>query len=68
MSSFRKVNSATIIYFLLDVMKVNLSDNTIDKHSQEEYEVAQHLSEMIISLFYRKQFEYKEETTLDLAK
>ncbi len=60
------MNPARIIYCLLDIMKVNLNGNTIDKPSEEEREVAQHLAEMITSLCDRKQFEYEEETTLDL--
>jgi hypothetical protein len=59
------MNPAKIIYCLSDIMKINLNDNTIDKPSQEEREIAQHLAEIINFLCNRKQFEYEEETTLD---
>jgi hypothetical protein len=59
------MNPAKIIYCLSDIMHVNLNDSTIDKPSQEEREIAQHLAEIINSLCNRKQFEYEEETTLD---
>lgn len=46
-------------------MKIDLTDFNSDRTLQEEREIAQYLAEMINSLCNRKQFEYKEETTLD---
>ncbi len=59
------MNPAKIIYCLSNTMNVNLNDNTIEKPSQEEREIAQYIAEIISSLCNRKQFEYEEETTLD---
>jgi hypothetical protein len=55
-----------IIYCLSDIMKVNLNDDSLNKSSQEEREVAEHLAEVIISICNRKRFEYEEEATLDI--
>jgi hypothetical protein len=53
-----------IIYCLSDIMNVNLNDDSLNKPSQEEREVAEHLAEVIISICNRKRFEYEEEATL----
>jgi hypothetical protein len=47
-------------------MKVNLNDDSLNKPSQEEREVAEHLAEVIISICNRKRFEYEEDETLDV--
>ena len=59
------MNASRIVYCLFDIMKIDLTDFNSDRTLQEEREIAQYLAEMINSLCNRKQFEYKEETTLD---
>ena len=51
---------------LSDIMNVHLNDDSPNKPSQEEREVAEHLAEIIISICNRKRFDYEEETTFDV--
>ena len=47
-------------------MNVDFNDHSLRAPSQEEYDVAEYVAEIIISICNRKRFEYDEETTLDV--
>ena len=60
------MRSDSIIYCLSSIMNVDFNDHSLRAPSQEEYEVAEYVAEIIISICNRKRFEYDEETTLDV--
>ena len=55
-----------IIRCLSDVMSIDLGDDSLNLPSQEEREVAEYLADVILSICNRKQFEYEDQTTLDV--
>ena len=62
------MNPANIIDCLCSLVKNNLSLSPTPNVPQKEREVAQYLCETINTFNECKEFEYKEETTLDLSE